>query len=173
MTYPKYPLETKWPIDNVTLSLVIPAYNEESRISSMIFDCIKFLKTLNLKYEIIIVNDGSRDKTWDIIKNTMNKYPEVEIYGVTYKKNGGKGWAVTNGMRYAKGQYILMLDADGATQIQDYMKLREEMSKLENLQQKNQKETGVLVIGSRQANLEETQIKVNNNLIQNLEKVVS
>ncbi len=161
MSYPKLPLETKWPIDNVELSLVIPAYNEESRLESSIHDTIKFLKTLKIKYEIILVNDGSRDKTWDVIKSTMKKYPNEEIFGVTYNKNGGKGWAVSSGMKYAKGKYILMLDADGATKIEDYLKLRQEMTNIEKTQTEGGDEKGILVIGSRQSNLEESQIKVN------------
>ena len=91
----------------------------------------------------------------------MKKYPNEEIFGVTYNKNGGKGWAVSSGMKYAKGKYILMLDADGATKIEDYLKLRQEMTNIEKTQTEGGDEKGILVIGSRQSNLEESQIKVN------------
>jgi dolichyl-phosphate beta-glucosyltransferase len=110
----------------------------------MIDDTINFLKTKeNLKYEIIIVNDGSKDGTWAVIEDLITKrYRDVDISGVTSATNGGKGNAVKNGMRYARGKYILMLDADGATDISDFDTLYGEIEKIEN-------ENGKLVIGSR------------------------
>ena len=150
-------METKYPIDNIELSLVIPAYNEESRLASMIESTIKFLRQGKFKYEIIIVNDGSKDKTWAVIEELMNKsYLDVEISGVTYNKNGGKGWAVATGMKFARGKYILMLDADGATNIENYDKLKQEMDKFEE----NQHEEGVLVVGSRQIKQQEAKVSI-------------
>lgn len=116
----------------------------------MIGKTIKFLKTTKLNYEIIIVNDGSKDKTWNVITDIMkNKFPQEQIFGVTYQNNGGKGWAVASGFKFARGKHILMLDADGATPIEDFTKLKQQLDMLENQQELNNDQKGALVIGSR------------------------
>ena len=106
--------------DSVFLSLVFPAYNEEKRLPPTIEKTVAYFETQNFRYEIIIVNDGSRDKTLDTIKEIILKYQNIEIRGVTYDKNAGKGYAVKTGMSFARGEYILMLDSDGATEISDF-----------------------------------------------------
>lgn len=138
------PLEIAYPIDNIELSLIVPSYNEELRLPKMIDATINFLKTKpHLKYEIIIVNDGSKDNTWTVIEDLITKrYKDVDISGVTSETNGGKGHAVKNGMRFARGKYILMLDADGATEISDFDNLFDEIQRIHN-------DKGKLIIGSR------------------------
>ena len=126
-TYDSIPLSSKNPLNDIFLSLVFPAYNEEKRLSPALEKAVNFFSSLNIKYEIIIVNDGSKDKTLELIKNEIKKYSSLEnlknrpeIVGVSYDKNGGKGFAVKTGMQYIRGKYILMLDSDGATDIKDY-----------------------------------------------------
>ena len=126
-TYDSIPLLSKNPLNDIFLSLVFPAYNEEKRLSPALEKAVNFFSSLNIKYEIIIVNDGSKDKTLELIKNEIKKYSSLEnlknrpeIVGVSYDKNGGKGFAVKTGMQYIRGKYILMLDSDGATDIKDY-----------------------------------------------------
>ena len=126
-SYESKPLLSIKSINDIFLSLVFPAYNEEKRLIPALEKAINFFSSLNIKYEIIIVNDGSKDKTLDIIKNEIKKYSSLEnlknrpeIIGVSYNKNGGKGFAVKTGMQYVRGKYILMLDSDGATDIKDY-----------------------------------------------------
>jgi len=138
LSFTSYPLETIYPIDDISLSLVVPSFNEESRVSSTIDHAIKFLNTLQIKYEIIIVNDGSKDNTWSVILELMKKYPEI-LSGINYRRNGGKGYAVKTGVKYSRGQNILMIDADGATNIKDYLKL---MSSFEGHKE-------IMAIGSR------------------------
>lgn len=125
--YEKIPLTSKEPLNDIFLSLVFPAYNEEKRLSPALERAVNYFSSLNIKYEIIIVNDGSRDRTLDLIKNEIKKYSTMEnlatppeIIGVTYEKNGGKGFAVRTGMQFIRGKYVLMLDSDGATDIKDY-----------------------------------------------------
>ena len=133
-TYDSLPLLSKNPLNNIFLSLVFPAYNEENRLLPALEKAVNYFSSLNIKYEIIIVNDGSRDKTLDLIKNEIIKYANLEnlknrpeIIGVSYPKNGGKGFAVKTGMQYVRGKYVLMLDSDGATDIRDYQTLFDEV----------------------------------------------
>ena len=99
---------------------------------------------MKIKYEIILVNDGSRDKTWDVMLSLIKKYSNNTIYAINYGKNAGKGHAVMTGMKYSKGNYILMLDADGATETKDYEKLRKELDQI-----KTEEEDLGIAIGSR------------------------
>ena len=122
ISFAKPLLETPYPIDDIEISLVIPAYNEAERLPKALEQTINYFKD-KFKFEVIIVSDGSTDKTWDIINSMMKKYNNTEIIGINYKNNAGKGHAVTSGMKYTRGKYILMLDADGATDIKDFEKL--------------------------------------------------
>lgn len=78
-------------------------------------------KRLPDRVEIILIDDGSRDKTLEYIKQMTEKYPEAEsgptvfVRGLRQIVNQGKGAAVKIGTLYSRGEYILMLDADGAT----------------------------------------------------------
>jgi dolichyl-phosphate beta-glucosyltransferase len=125
--YDSLPLLSSNSLNDIFLSLVFPAYNEEKRLSPALEKAVNFFSSLNIKYEIIIVNDGSKDKTLELIKNEIKKYSSLEnlknrpeIIGISYDKNGGKGFAVKTGMQYIRGKYVLMLDSDGATDIKDY-----------------------------------------------------
>ena len=145
-TYENIPLFSKNSLNDIFLSLVFPAYNEEKRLSPALEKAVNYFSSFDFKYEIIIVNDGSKDKTLELIKNEIKKYSKIEsiknrpeIIGVSYEKNGGKGFAVKTGMHYVRGKYVLMLDSDGATDIRDYQTLFNEI--------KN--EEYCLVIGSR------------------------
>jgi len=134
VTFTKPLLETPYPIDNIEVSLVIPAFNEANRLPKALEQAIRYFKD-KFKFEVVIISDGSSDNTWGVIQNMMKKYNDTEIIGINYTKNAGKGHAVTSGMKYTRGQYILMLDADGATDINDYEKLLEslESSKINDL----------------------------------------
>ena len=115
------------------LSLIIPAYNEENRITKTLNQAKKYLESQNYAYEIIVVNDGSTDKTSDIIKTN---FPEVRI--ISLEKNRGKGCAVKTGMKSAIGEYRVFYDADASTPIEE----------LENIWPKF-KNGADIVIGSR------------------------
>ena len=91
------------------LSIVIPAYNEEKKIISDIEAVYKFFKENSINGELIIVNDGSKDKTFEIASGEKSKYPSLEI--ITYKTNRGKGYALRQGMVNAKGKHVLFADS--------------------------------------------------------------
>lgn len=101
------------------LSVVIPAYNEEKRLPAYLKKIHQYFKKSKLTFEIIIVDDGSKDNTQNIIKK-MN-LSEVKI--LTHKKNRGKGAAVRSGVLNSGGNFILVADADGATAIEEFEKL--------------------------------------------------
>jgi glycosyltransferase involved in cell wall biosynthesis len=88
------------------VSIIIPAYNEENTIGKLLTKIIDInLDEINFKKEIIVVDDGSNDKTSQICK----KYDGIKVLNQT---NMGKGKAVQNGIKISKGEYILIQDAD-------------------------------------------------------------
>ena len=94
------------------LSIIIPCYNEAEVIKDNINNrVIPYLKYKNVKYEIILVNDGSTDNTLD----EMMSLQGVNV--VSYTPNRGKGYAVKQGLIEAKGDYILFMDADLSTDL--------------------------------------------------------
>jgi dolichyl-phosphate beta-glucosyltransferase len=101
------------------VSVVIPAYNEESRITSTLQAVSSFLSKQNFEYEVLVVDDGSRDKTIVTVEGLA--LPNVRV--VTYGRNRGKGFAVNYGMKQATGDWILMTDADNSTPIEELTKL--------------------------------------------------
>jgi dolichyl-phosphate beta-glucosyltransferase len=112
---------------NFELSIVIPAYNEEKRIKKTLKSCIDFFSLEKINYEIIIVDDGSEDKTIDIVKQSFKYFKDYRI--INLKNNKGKGYAVKTGVLESLGRYILFCDADGSTPFYEYKKLKEAMVK--------------------------------------------
>ncbi len=94
------------------LSIFFPCYNEEANISDTFHKAIPILEKLAKKWEIILVNDGSKDKTGQVLEKLQNEYPkQVEI--VTHNPNRGYGAAFKSGVYHAKYQWIAFTDADG------------------------------------------------------------
>lgn len=110
------------------LSLIMPAFNEQDRIRSTLDETLSYLqdrvkKDKSFTYEIIIVDDGSKDNTTKIGFEYVNKYGLDMIRILKQGVNQGKGAAVRKGMLCSRGQLLLMLDADGASRITDLEKL--------------------------------------------------
>lgn len=103
------------------LSIIIPLYNEEKRLFNL-KNIYRFLKNKKFNWEIILVDDGSVDKTLKIIKQMIkiNKYRNTQI--ISYSQNRGKGYAVKSGMLKARGDYQLFLDIDLSTPIEEFDK---------------------------------------------------
>jgi len=98
------------------LSIIIPAYNEEKTIQALLSK-VKKADTGKIKKEIIVVEDGSSDKTRDILEK------EKGIIKVFHKKNHGKGYAIRTGLRKAAGDIIIIQDADLEYNPNEYSKL--------------------------------------------------
>ena len=91
------------------LSIIIPAYNEEKTIG-IVLDRLQKVNLSDLKKEIIVVDDGSRDKTVRVVREKQKNFKEVIL--IEKSSNGGKGTAVTTGIKNAKGDLLLIQDAD-------------------------------------------------------------
>jgi glycosyltransferase involved in cell wall biosynthesis len=94
----------------VELSFVVPAYNEEEVIESALLTLETIVKPKNLQYEIVVVNDGSNDKTLIKARNYASKNGHVRV--VSYSTNLGKGHAVKTGFMKATGDIIILVDGD-------------------------------------------------------------
>lgn len=102
------------------LSIIIPAYNEEDRIQSTIEKIQNYLDKQNQDYEILVIDDGSKDNTVKLVKDN---FANVQI--VKQEINQGKGAAVRRGMLEAKGDLRLFTDADLSTPIYEIDKMLE------------------------------------------------
>ncbi|KAJ1307105.1 hypothetical protein OPQ81_001223 [Rhizoctonia solani] len=125
-----YPLPPSTIPAECDLSVVIPAYNEAKRISPMLAEALDHALGSKLwkSVEFLIVDDGSKDNTADVaLEFPVPKDPKssvsVSIRVVKLPQNSGKGSAVKHGMLHARGQRMLMVDADGASKFSDLDKL--------------------------------------------------
>ena len=97
-------------IQEKLLSIVVPCFNEESNIEQLINELVPVLKNLNLNYEIIFVDDGSKDNTFLLIKNISEK--NKNISGISLSRNFGHQVAIMAGLQQSKGDVVIMMDAD-------------------------------------------------------------
>ena len=93
----------------IELSIVIPAYNEEKKISKDIEVVYDYFREFSAAGELIIVNDGSKDETYKVASSFKDKYSNLKV--LTYENNKGKGFATKTGMLEAQGKYILLADS--------------------------------------------------------------
>ncbi|MFH1551286.1 MAG: dolichyl-phosphate beta-glucosyltransferase [bacterium] len=106
---------------NIYLSVVIPAYREEKRISKTLLSVDYYLSKQNYTYEILVVNDGSKDKTSQVVNKFTKLIENLKL--IDNHDNHGKGWVVRQGMLRAKGDIRLFMDADNATTIEHFEKM--------------------------------------------------
>jgi len=122
--------------NGVYLSVIIPAYNEEKRLSGTLREINDYLRKQSYVSEIIVVSDGSTDRTVEVIKNLTPEITNLKI--LEFKERQGKGFGVKQGILEAKGEYQIFTDADNSTSMDQLEKMWPEF------------ETGYdVVIGSR------------------------
>jgi dolichyl-phosphate beta-glucosyltransferase len=102
------------------LSVIIPAYNEEHRLPHTLQAVLTYLRKQSYDWEVVIVNDGSTDRTAEIVQAVMVNEARVRL--LQYGHNRGKGYAVRFGMTHTTGQYRLFMDADNSTTIDHFAK---------------------------------------------------
>jgi dolichyl-phosphate beta-glucosyltransferase len=106
-----------------TISIVVPAYNEATRLGKTLPSIFDYLKSSSYSAEVIVVDDGSSDETCAIAEDVFKRYPEIEATLIRTPVNRGKGHAVRSGLLSAKGQIALFTDADLSTPIDEMGKL--------------------------------------------------
>lgn len=130
---------TAGPGDAPFVSIVLPAYNEEERLPGGLERVITFLAQQRFAAEIVVADDGSRDRTPEIVRKRMASLPaNVSMRLVQHERNRGKGAAIRTGVLAAGGRYVFFLDADLATPVEESLKLLDEL-----------KAGAMVVIGSR------------------------
>lgn len=102
------------------LSVIIPAYNEESRIKATLEAIYNYLSRQNYSWEAIVISDGSSDKTVEMVFEFISNKPEFSLIANTL--NRGKGFVVKQGMLQAQGDFRLFTDADYSTSIEQMEK---------------------------------------------------
>jgi dolichyl-phosphate beta-glucosyltransferase len=105
----------------VDLSVVVPCFDEESRLPSSLVTALAYLEATGREYELILVDDGSRDCTAQLIREAERANPPVR--GVFLPENRGKGRAVAGGVRETRGELVLISDADFSAPIAELPKL--------------------------------------------------
>jgi len=108
-------------LDRPKLSVIIPAYNERSRLGRTLELLAGFFSKCGYATEVIVVDDGSSDDTFDIARSFEKKFADMRV--LKNERNLGKGGAVKRGMLSANGMFRLFYDADGSTPIEEVEKI--------------------------------------------------
>lgn len=105
------------------ISIVIPAFEEEDRLSQPLRQIFAFIKAEKLSAEVIVVDDGSRDETSEVAEKVCAEFPEIASKVIRYKENRGKGFAVKTGLLASEADIAIFSDADLSTPIEELEKL--------------------------------------------------
>ncbi len=133
------------------LSVVIPAYNEGEILKYTAKTLISILNDAKINFDIVFVNDGSKDNTWSVIEEISNKYKCV--HGICFSRNFGKESAVFAGLNYAKGDCVAVMDADlqhpPETLVKMYQKWCDGYEVIEGVKASRGKESIVYKLGAK------------------------
>jgi dolichyl-phosphate beta-glucosyltransferase len=112
---------------DLELSIIIPAYNEELRLPVSLAQISAYVRALGRETEVIVVDDGSRDRTAAVTESFRSEMPSLRL--ISNGENHGKGYSVRHGMLEAQGRIVLFTDADLSAPIEEAGKL---LAALEN-----------------------------------------
>ena len=94
----------------MNLSIIIPLLNEEESLQELHNWIVSVMKSNNYSYEVIFIDDGSTDKSWDIIEQLSSENPNIK--GIRFLRNYGKSQALHAGFAKAQGDIVITMDAD-------------------------------------------------------------
>jgi dolichyl-phosphate beta-glucosyltransferase len=115
-----------YPYNDVTYSIVIPAYNEGQRLGATLEKVLAYIRQQGWDAEVIVVSDGSGDNTTDIVREYAKTNPNLRL--IENPGNRGKGFSVRSGILSARGDIILFTDADLSSPIEEMPKLLDALS---------------------------------------------
>jgi len=99
------------------LSVVLPAFNEEANVDKVVRTCVAYLETRMPDYELLVVNDGSRDRTGEILRQLQTEFPRLRP--LHHPQNRGYGAALRTGFDAATKPFVFYMDGDGQFDIGD------------------------------------------------------
>ncbi|UCC66065.1 MAG: glycosyltransferase family 2 protein [Deltaproteobacteria bacterium] len=118
-----------WSIKQMDLSIVIPVYNEEDNIVPLLSELGMELDRLGRSYEIIFVDDGSRDRSFEILKKAASSNEKIRV--IRFKQNRGQTAAFDAGFKAALGDIVITMDADLQNDPKDIPRLLEKMGEFD------------------------------------------
>jgi glycosyltransferase involved in cell wall biosynthesis len=101
---------TQMAAKDIDISIVIPVYNEEESVEELVSKLVEMTRKLRYSCEIILVDDGSRDRTWDLIEKL--KKSNDNLRGIKFRRNYGQTNAMVAGFEYSRGRFIVTIDGD-------------------------------------------------------------
>jgi len=96
---------------NIELSIIVPLFNEENNIGALNHRILSVLESMSLNFEIIYINDGSKDNTLTLVIELSHQFPAIKF--IDFSRNFGHQQSITAGIQYAKGKYLVIMDGDG------------------------------------------------------------
>jgi dolichyl-phosphate beta-glucosyltransferase len=105
------------------ISIIIPAFEEEARLGDSIEKILSYVEIEKLSAELIVVDDGSGDRTAEVGESAAARYPALQTKVIRYEPNRGKGFAVKTGLLAADADIAVFSDADLSTPIDELPKL--------------------------------------------------
>ena len=139
----------------ISLSVVAPVYNEEDVIEKVLVNWVEILKNTGVEPEVVLTDDGSQDKTADILGRLSKRFNELKV--IRHEKNGGYGRALQTAINHSTGDYIVTIDSDGQFDLAEFKILLDQLQS-ENLDsvtgfRKNKQDSAVRVLADRVLNL--------------------
>ncbi len=133
-------VETRVAVREQFISVIIPAYNEEEAIAGDLSKTLECMDASGYDYEVIVVDDGSTDRTADIVR----QFPRVRL--LQHARNRGTGAATNTAVRAARGEIIAMTDGDGTYPVQDIPRLLQYMDEYDMVVGARTKEAGTMKV---------------------------